>query len=325
MKLKPIVVVLPLAGIVAIALLAGLAEKAPTKRILPPTGSAQPQVALSASPPISPKPALHPKPAPSPWKRLSVKDLEQAMEERDDPEEILRFLRSRAETYLRDTRPPLPPLTPPASPVPAPAPAPQGAPQTRPLPAAAPAEAFREPTIREVQKAAIRYAEVMPEKIRGWRVLAQVRNLIPRFTVSLDRDTDSTITSSTTQGVTRFAVGPKRSSYSLDYGLTWDFANLLWDSAQTSIDTRSRLMVQLRQDTLEEVTRLYFERLRLQAEFQANPTDDPVLIRERSLRIEELTAQLDAHTGGLYSDFPQKETVLHKPSRHIRPFRAAVP
>ena len=191
------------------------------------------------------------------------------------------------------------------APVPSPLPAlvPQGAANTRPLPAAATTETFREPTIREVQRAAIRYAEVMPEKIRGWRILAQARNLIPRFTVSVGKDRNKTIASSTTAGVTRFTVGPEDSRYSLDYGFTWDFANLVWDSAQTSIDTRSRLMVQLRQDTLEEVTRLYFERRRLQAEFQANPAEDPLLLRERSLRIEELTAQLDALTGGLYSDF----------------------
>jgi hypothetical protein len=141
----------------------------------------------------------------------------------------------------------------------------------------------------------------MPEKISRWRRLAPPRNFIPRFTVSLDQDRDTTIASSTSAGKTTFAVGPEDESVSLDFGFTWDLANLVWDSAQTSIDVRSRLMVQLRREVLQEVTRHYFERQRLLAEFEANPTDDPLLQRERALRLEELTAQLDALTGGLYS------------------------
>ena len=87
----------------------------------------------------------------------------------------------------------------------------------------------------------------------------------------------------------------------MGFGLSWDFANLIWNSDQISIDTRSRLMVQLRQDILEEVTRLYFERRRLCAEFQGNPTSDAILLHERRLRIEEVSAQLDALTGGWFS------------------------
>ena len=41
---------------------------------------------------------------------------------------------------------------------------------------------------------------------------------------------------------------------------------MIFSTEQTSIDVRSRLMVQLRDDILDEVTRLYFERRRLQLE-----------------------------------------------------------
>jgi hypothetical protein len=158
-----------------------------------------------------------------------------------------------------------------------------------------------EPTVQEVHQVAIRYAEVMPGKISGWRAGAMWRNLFPRFTVGLDRDRERTIASSTSGGKTTFTLGPEDESVSLDFGFTWDLANLVWNPDQTSIDTRSRLMVQLRQDILEEVTRVYFERRRLLAEFGANPTDDPVLQAERELRIEELTARLDGYTGGWFS------------------------
>ena len=162
-------------------------------------------------------------------------------------------------------------------------------------------QAGERPTIQEVHQAAIRYAEVMPGKIRGWRTGAMWRNWLPKFTVGLDRSRNQTIASATSSGKTTFSVGPEDESYKVGFGFTWDFANLVWNPDQISIDTRSRLMVQLRQDILEEVTRLYFERKRLLAEFQGNPTADPVLLHERRLRVEESTAQLDALTGGWFS------------------------
>ena len=158
-----------------------------------------------------------------------------------------------------------------------------------------------EPSVQEAQRAAIRYAEVMPEKIQGWRAGAIWRNWFPRFTLSLNQDRDTTIASSTSAGKTSFSVGPKDESVRLGFNFTWDLANFVWNPDQTSIDVRSRLMVQLRQDILDEVTRLYFERRRLLHEFQRNPTTDELLQGERSLRVEELTAQLDALTGGWFS------------------------
>jgi hypothetical protein len=60
-------------------------------------------------------------------------------------------------------------------------------------------------------------------------------------------------------------------------------------------------MVQLRQDILEQVTRLYFERVRLRAEL-AHPGQATFKKRsEKELRIQEITALLDAFTGGKFS------------------------
>lgn len=157
------------------------------------------------------------------------------------------------------------------------------------------------PSIGQVQRAAIQYAEVSPEKITRWRALARVKALLPRLTVDLDRDRNRTVASATSGGKTTFSIGPEDESLSVGLSLTWDFGELIWNPDQTSIDSRSRLTVKLRKEILEEVTKLYFERKRLLAEFGANPTEDEVLQRERQLRVGELTAQLDALTGGYFS------------------------
>lgn len=157
------------------------------------------------------------------------------------------------------------------------------------------------PSIRQVQQAAIGYAEVPSEKIARWRALARWKALLPRLSLGLDQDRDRTVASATASGKTTFSIGPEDESVSLGLSLTWDLGDLIWSTDQISIDTRSRLLVKLRREILEEVTRVYFERQRLQAEFQANPTEDPILQKERRLRMEELAAQLDALTGGYFS------------------------
>ncbi len=158
-----------------------------------------------------------------------------------------------------------------------------------------------EPSIQQVHRMTIAYAELSPGKIRNWRALARLRAFVPSFSVGLNQNRDANIVSSTTAGVTKFSVGPDRRTHSLNFGFSWDLGDFIWSPDQTAIDVRSRLTTQLRQDLLEEATRLYFERRRLQAEFLAQPSEDPVLRKERDLRLAELTAYLDALTGGGFS------------------------
>ena len=87
---------------------------------------------------------------------------------------------------------------------------------------------------------------------------------------------------------------------SWDVSLSWDLGDLVWSTDQTTIDSRSKLMVELREDVLDQVTRLYFERRRLQAELAADALE-PAAEFDKQLRVDELTALLDAFTGGKFS------------------------
>jgi len=146
-----------------------------------------------------------------------------------------------------------------------------------------------EPAIREIQEAAIKYAEVENGKIKNWRIGAACRGLFPEFRVNYDK----TISYSKND----FWVGP----YDWSADLTWDLADIIWNPYQKDIDVRSRLMVQLRDDILNEVTHLYYERRRLQAELITSPPSDAKTKFEKELRLEELTANIDGLTNGYLS------------------------
>ena len=160
-----------------------------------------------------------------------------------------------------------------------------------------------EPSIQEVREKAIKYANVGNGKIKRWHMGSRLRGLVPNLTFSKDLDISNNIHvdtgSTTTPDI--FAQGPDERGRSTDVHLTWELGDLIWSSAQTSIDSREKLMVELRGEILGEVTRLYFERRRLQIEFLANPPSEPLEHMNTLLKIEELTANLDALTDGYFS------------------------
>ena len=152
-----------------------------------------------------------------------------------------------------------------------------------------------EPSIDEVQEVAIEYAEVQPEKIASWRKKAAVKALFPELSLDYDKTIYGSV--STTTRTSIFATGPN------DWGvsLRWKLADIVWNPSQTSIDVRSRLMVKLRNDIMEEVTKLYFKRRKIQLELLLDPPQNTNKRLEKELQIEELTGAIDGLTGGYFS------------------------
>jgi len=159
-----------------------------------------------------------------------------------------------------------------------------------------------EPKIEEVQKQAIKYAEVEPSKIINWRKQAQKKALLPKLTVGLDGSRKTNYEIYTAANTSYVFEGPNDQSNGWDVALSWDLSELIWNSDQTSIDTRSRLMVQLRDDILDEVNKTYFERIRVKMELDSLQIEDRKKRFEKELRVRELTASLDALTGGYFSN-----------------------
>jgi len=160
-----------------------------------------------------------------------------------------------------------------------------------------------EPKIEEVQREAIKYAEVEPEKIINWRKQAAKKAILPKVSMGLARDNTGLWHWESGSSTKEYDDILRRGRDSLDWDVTlsWDLGELIWNSDQTSIDTRSRLMVQLRDDLLDEVNKLYFERIRVKAELDSLQIEDRKKRFEKELRVKELTASLDALTGGYFS------------------------
>ncbi len=161
-----------------------------------------------------------------------------------------------------------------------------------------------EPKIRDIQEAAIKYAEVSPEKILKWRKEAQKMAFLPKVSTGMNRNTSDLRhwESGSTTKAGDDILNKGKDSIEWDISLSWDLSQLIWNNDQTSIDARSRLMVELRDNILDEVTKLYFERLRVKMELNNFSIEDSKKRFEKELKLQELTALLDALTNGYFSE-----------------------
>ncbi len=179
-------------------------------------------------------------------------------------------------------------------------------------------ELFRlEPPMDEIRKEAISYANVSNWKIKRWHWGSRLRSLVPSFSVgkNFSQGDNIDIDRGGTNDPDIYIVGPKDRDESWDMDVKWELSDLIWNSAQTSIDSRDKLMVELRDDILSQVTRLYFERRRAQAEFVLKAPQNPLDRFHALLRIDELTANLDSLTNGFLSR-KLKELYGRRPEFH---------
>jgi len=160
-----------------------------------------------------------------------------------------------------------------------------------------------EPSVADIQRAAIKYAEVHPGKIERWRKLAAKKALLPKISTSVGNNVTDLWHWETGSSTRAYDDVLMKGDAALEWsvGASWDLGEMIWNSDQTSIDVRSRLMVELRDDILDDITRLYYERRRLQVDMLTSPPKSEKEYYDKLLRVEELTANMDALTGGYFT------------------------
>lgn len=162
-----------------------------------------------------------------------------------------------------------------------------------------------DPAVGDVQRAAVEYADAGPGKITRWRRLAQKRAWLPRLSVGLERETNDLWhwESGSTARTEDDSLRKGKDTLGWDVSLSWELGDLVWNGDQTDIDARSRLNSELRAEVIAEITRLYYERVRLKMEIDRLALEDRKKRAEKQVKLEETTALLDALTGGEFGAF----------------------
>jgi hypothetical protein len=166
-----------------------------------------------------------------------------------------------------------------------------------------------EPDVREVQEMVLAYSKTDPSYVDAWLRASVTAAWLPelQFTYDYDNgyDRDYAYLTSQDDGFTGDSEAEiEGSGVDLQHGLQvrarWELDKLVMSSERIRVISEAQDVVKLRDKVLEEVTRLYFDRRRLQVDMYMTEGDTKTQLKNE-LRLQELTAQLDAYTGGRFS------------------------
>lgn len=158
-----------------------------------------------------------------------------------------------------------------------------------------------EPTVREVQQQAIDYMRVHPQEVDSWRIRARTNALAPRLTTQVQGDLNDDRRTVEKPGDPTIVSQDNDQSGRLVIGAAWDLDRLVFEPQEMAVARESVRIANLRDRVLDEVTRRYFERRRLQVDLELSPPKDLADRVKKELRLQELTADMDAVTGGWFS------------------------
>jgi hypothetical protein len=164
-----------------------------------------------------------------------------------------------------------------------------------------------DPAIADVHRVALSYLSLQPARMELLRRGASRRGWFPSlsFRVGHDRgdlrrrDFDQSFLSGETRDLFDEQLDRDR-EIAMDLTLSWDLGDAAFHPEEIDVSRESRAVIELRDDVLDEITQLYFERRRVLAELAAIDAASPDAHPLRQ-RAAELAAGIDAWTGGWFS------------------------
>lgn len=167
-----------------------------------------------------------------------------------------------------------------------------------------------EPAVSTVQAMAMNYTKTNPALVEGWLRASRTAYALPAVTLSYDRDKDAYTTWSYLDLNGDGSVDNEEYQYNtaradnddgIGVRLAWRLDKLVMSSERIRVINEAQDIVKLRDKVLDEVTRIYFDRRRLQVEQLLSPAGGLKDQIKNELRLQELTASIDALTGGGFS------------------------
>lgn len=162
-----------------------------------------------------------------------------------------------------------------------------------------------EPDVRSVHRAALRYLSLDPGRIAAMRRGVSRRGWLPILSFRATRDHSLRRRSDYDEA---FISGEMRRlndrdtdrdrELELQLTVSWDFGDIAYHPEAIDVSREAREIIELRDDVLDEITQLYFERRRVIAALALQP-DSPTA-SEFKLRAAQLAAGIDAWTGGWF-------------------------
>lgn len=157
-----------------------------------------------------------------------------------------------------------------------------------------------EPDIREVQQAAVEFAGIDASRFSSWEKRAKRSAWLPKLRARLDKNLGEGRTFIIEGGEAPRDALTTDDDVGFELRAEWELGRLAFNPDELRVSEESRDSARMREDVIYEVTRMYFDRRRLQIELLLAPPDKVEVRVEKELRVEEMTSMLDSLTGGRF-------------------------
>ena len=173
--------------------------------------------------------------------------------------------------------------------------------------------------MHQVRVAALRYLDLGPQRIRALQRGVSRRGWLPRFELrgayggarSRNLDYDEAFTYDAPR-LFLDKVKKRDRDFDVSAALVWDLADIAYHPESIDVSKEAREIIELRDDVLDEITQLYFERRRVLLQLASQPSARGGESQRLRLRTDELGSGLDAWTGGWWSR-AVSSSALHSP------------
>ena len=169
-------------------------------------------------------------------------------------------------------------------------------------------ERLPEPELAQIQAQALRHAGLAPEYFRGLREGLHRRGWWPvlalRAGAGFDRDRGEDLDQSFTYGQLhnlRDRSEDWSEGFDASISFAWNLGDIAYPPDATELSREARQVISLRDNVLDELTQLYFDRRRALLALNSHPDKRSPEAVALGVRAEELAAGLDAWTGGWFS------------------------
>jgi hypothetical protein len=170
-------------------------------------------------------------------------------------------------------------------------------------------EPREEPEVGAVQRAALHYLELGSDRLTRFQRRVARRGFLPELSVhgdyggvrASDEDHDETVFASGERYRLLDRLYERQRDFGVGATLRWDLGDTVYHPEEIDISKEVRELIELRDEVLDEINQLYFERRRVLLERALLPDPNGPEGERLALRARELAAGLDAWTGGWWS------------------------
>jgi len=172
------------------------------------------------------------------------------------------------------------------------------------------------PCLTEARRLAVERVLAEPERARSYVERARRAAWLPELRLRIDRrlGRSESVDLPGTSGGTLPPIGlDSDDDVRYEARATWDLSKLVFNAEELAAESQALRMADMRREIESLTNRLYFERRRLVLETRFDSPDDAEPAVRRTVRLEELEAELDVLSGGAFARCTAGSAVRHQP------------